>query len=126
MKIALAKDVEDFLAEQVRSGHCNDAAELVNDVLRSLREQENAFHSLGSPGDTINRRAFELSAISPIPTGLCLKLLLGKRVLKTESIREILFAVVRSFRKQSCLHQLKNDFSKILRPENIPLCQSSP
>ena len=42
MTIALAKDVEDFLAEQVRSGHCNNASELVNDVLRSLRDQQNA------------------------------------------------------------------------------------
>lgn len=40
MTIALAKDVEDFLAEQVRSGHCSDASELVNDVLRSLRDQQ--------------------------------------------------------------------------------------
>jgi putative addiction module CopG family antidote len=40
MTIALAKDIEDFLAEQVRSGRCNDASELVNDVLRSLRDQQ--------------------------------------------------------------------------------------
>jgi Arc/MetJ-type ribon-helix-helix transcriptional regulator len=40
MTIALAKDVEDFLAEQVRSGHCSDASELVNNVLRSLRDQQ--------------------------------------------------------------------------------------
>ena len=40
MTIALAKDVEDFLAEQVRSGHCNNASELVNDILRSLRDQQ--------------------------------------------------------------------------------------
>jgi len=40
MTIALAKDVEDFLAEQVRSGHCSNASELVNDVLRSLRDQQ--------------------------------------------------------------------------------------
>lgn len=40
MTIALAKDVEDFLADQVRSGHCNNASELVNDVLRSLRDQQ--------------------------------------------------------------------------------------
>jgi putative addiction module CopG family antidote len=39
MTIALAKDVEDFLDEQVRSGHCTDASELVNDVIRSLRDQ---------------------------------------------------------------------------------------
>lgn len=40
MTIALAKDMEDFLQEQVRAGVCADASELVNDVLRSLREQQ--------------------------------------------------------------------------------------
>lgn len=40
MTIALAKDVEDFLQEQVRSGACADASELANDVLRSVREQQ--------------------------------------------------------------------------------------
>lgn len=40
MTIALAKDVEDFLQEQVRSGVCTDASELANDVLRSVREQQ--------------------------------------------------------------------------------------
>jgi Arc/MetJ-type ribon-helix-helix transcriptional regulator len=38
--IALAKDVEDFLQEQVRAGACADASKLVNDVLRSVREQQ--------------------------------------------------------------------------------------
>jgi Arc/MetJ-type ribon-helix-helix transcriptional regulator len=40
MTVALARDVEDFLQDQVRSGACTDASELVNDVLRSLREQQ--------------------------------------------------------------------------------------
>ena len=40
MTVALAKDVEDFLAEQVRAGVCTDSSELVNDVLRSLREHQ--------------------------------------------------------------------------------------
>lgn len=40
MTIALAKDVEDFLQEQVRAGICTDASELANNVLRSLREQQ--------------------------------------------------------------------------------------
>jgi hypothetical protein len=40
MTIALAKDVEDFFAEQGRSVHCSNASELVNDVLRSLRDQQ--------------------------------------------------------------------------------------
>ena len=39
MTVALAKDVEDFVADQVRAGVCADASELVNDVLRALREQ---------------------------------------------------------------------------------------
>lgn len=38
VKIALAKDVEEFLLQQVRAGVCTDASELVNDVLRSVRE----------------------------------------------------------------------------------------
>lgn len=40
MTVALAKDVEDFLADQVRTGVCTDASELVNDLLRSLRAQQ--------------------------------------------------------------------------------------
>src|SRR6266849_3362944 len=40
MTVALAKDVEDFLEDQVRSGVCADASELVNDVIRSVREQQ--------------------------------------------------------------------------------------
>ncbi len=40
MTIALAKDVEDFLQDQVRTGVCADASKLVNDMLRSLREQQ--------------------------------------------------------------------------------------
>ena len=35
MTIDLARDVEAFLQEQVRTGVCPDASELVNDVLRS-------------------------------------------------------------------------------------------
>jgi hypothetical protein len=37
--IALAKDVEEFLWEQVRAGVAADPRELVNDVLRSVRDQ---------------------------------------------------------------------------------------
>ena len=40
MTVALAKDVEEFLQAQVRSGVCADASELVNDVIRSIREQQ--------------------------------------------------------------------------------------
>ena len=40
MTIALARDVEDFLQDQVRAGVSADASELVNDVLRSVREQQ--------------------------------------------------------------------------------------
>ena len=39
MTIVLAADVEDFLRHQVRSGVCADPSELVNDVIRSIREQ---------------------------------------------------------------------------------------
>jgi Arc/MetJ-type ribon-helix-helix transcriptional regulator len=39
MTITLAKDVEDFLQEQVRTGACADASDLVNDLLRSVRDQ---------------------------------------------------------------------------------------
>lgn len=40
MTVALAKDVEAFLEEQVRSGVCSDPSELVNALLRSVREQQ--------------------------------------------------------------------------------------
>jgi Arc/MetJ-type ribon-helix-helix transcriptional regulator len=40
MTIALAKDVEDYLQNQVRHGVCADASELINDVIRSVREQQ--------------------------------------------------------------------------------------
>ena len=38
MTIELARDVEAFLQEQVRSGACTTPSELVNDAIRSLRE----------------------------------------------------------------------------------------
>ncbi len=40
MTIALARDVEDFLREQVQAGACADASELVNDLIRSVRDQQ--------------------------------------------------------------------------------------
>ena len=40
MNVALAKDVEAFVEEQVRAGVCPDASTLVNDVLRSLSENQ--------------------------------------------------------------------------------------
>lgn len=39
MIIDLAKDVEEFLQEQVRAGVCDDPSRMVNDLLRSLRDQ---------------------------------------------------------------------------------------
>jgi Arc/MetJ-type ribon-helix-helix transcriptional regulator len=39
MEITLAKDVEEFLQGQLREGVCSDASDLVNDVLRALRDQ---------------------------------------------------------------------------------------
>ena len=46
MTVALARDVEDFLQDQVRAGVCADASELVNDVIRSLREQQRKLFDL--------------------------------------------------------------------------------
>ena len=40
MTIVLARDVEDFLQNQVHSGVCADPSELVNDVIRSIRQQQ--------------------------------------------------------------------------------------
>lgn len=40
MTIALTKEVEAFVEEQVRAGVSPDAATLVNDVLRSLSEHQ--------------------------------------------------------------------------------------
>jgi Arc/MetJ-type ribon-helix-helix transcriptional regulator len=40
MTIALAKDVEEFLREQVRAGVAADPSELANDVLRSVRDPQ--------------------------------------------------------------------------------------
>jgi Arc/MetJ-type ribon-helix-helix transcriptional regulator len=40
MTIAVAKDIEDFLREQMRAGACDDASDLVNDILRSVRDQQ--------------------------------------------------------------------------------------
>ena len=40
MTVDLASDVEVFLQEQMRGGTCADPAQLVNDLLRSLREQQ--------------------------------------------------------------------------------------
>lgn len=40
MTIALAKDVEDFLQDQVRAGVAADPSELANDVLCCVRDQQ--------------------------------------------------------------------------------------
>ena len=40
MTVELASDVEDFLQKQMRNGACADVADLVNDVLRSVRDQQ--------------------------------------------------------------------------------------
>jgi hypothetical protein len=40
MKIALAKDVEEFLRDQVRAGVAADPSDLANNVLRSVRDQQ--------------------------------------------------------------------------------------
>jgi len=46
MTVALARNVEDYLQDQVRSGVCADASELINDVIRSLREQQRKIFDL--------------------------------------------------------------------------------
>jgi hypothetical protein len=40
MKIALDRDVAEFLEKQVRAGVCAAPDELVNDLVRSFREQQ--------------------------------------------------------------------------------------
>ena len=40
LSISLAKDVEDFLREQVQAGVAIDPSELANDVLRCVRDQQ--------------------------------------------------------------------------------------
>ncbi len=40
MTVALARDVEELLQDQVRAGVCTDGSQLVNDLLRSLCEQQ--------------------------------------------------------------------------------------
>jgi Arc/MetJ-type ribon-helix-helix transcriptional regulator len=40
MTVALARDVEDFLQNQVSRGVCADASDLVNDIIRSFRQQQ--------------------------------------------------------------------------------------
>jgi Arc/MetJ-type ribon-helix-helix transcriptional regulator len=48
--IELARDVEAFLHEQVRAGACTSPSELVNDVIRSLRElQQMPFKTTPEP-----------------------------------------------------------------------------
>jgi Arc/MetJ-type ribon-helix-helix transcriptional regulator len=40
MTVTVASDVEEFLRDQVRLGVCSDASQLFNDVLRSIRGQQ--------------------------------------------------------------------------------------
>jgi Arc/MetJ-type ribon-helix-helix transcriptional regulator len=40
MTIAVAKEIEDFLREQVRTGARDDASDLVNEILRSVRDRQ--------------------------------------------------------------------------------------
>jgi len=40
MTIALAQDVESFLQAQVKNGACVNPSDLVNDVLRAIRDQQ--------------------------------------------------------------------------------------
>jgi len=63
--IALAKDVEDFLREQVQAGNCADASLLVNDVLRSVRDQQSKPFAV-----TTDLEAWLLEAADKPPTSL--------------------------------------------------------
>jgi len=40
MSLDLAKDVEEFVKEQLRNGPCTNANDLVDDVLRLIRDQQ--------------------------------------------------------------------------------------
>ena len=40
MDIALDKDVEDFLQNQVRAGVCTAPGQFINDLVRSIRGQQ--------------------------------------------------------------------------------------
>ena len=40
MNIALDRDVEEFLQSQVRAGVCDTPEELINDLIRSVRDQQ--------------------------------------------------------------------------------------
>jgi hypothetical protein len=40
MNIALDRDVEDFLQSQVRAGVCDTPGKLINDLVRSVRDQQ--------------------------------------------------------------------------------------
>lgn len=40
MTIALAKDVEEYLAEQVRAGMSSSPSDLLNDLVRLVRDQQ--------------------------------------------------------------------------------------
>lgn len=63
------KDVEDFLKKQVRDGNCADPNKLVNDVLRSVRDQQPfevtpdleawLLESAGSPTTALTRSDFQ-------------------------------------------------------------------
>jgi Arc/MetJ-type ribon-helix-helix transcriptional regulator len=39
MNVALAKDVEEFLEEQMRTGACSEPSALINDAVRALARQ---------------------------------------------------------------------------------------
>jgi len=40
MEIALDRDVEDFLQSQVRAGVCDTPGKWINDLVRSIRDQQ--------------------------------------------------------------------------------------
>ena len=40
MTIVLAKDVQDFLQEKLQAGNCADASNMVNQILRAVRDRQ--------------------------------------------------------------------------------------
>ena len=65
MTIELAKDVESFVKEQARSANSKDPDALVNDLLRSLREQQRQTFEISSELEEWLLKAADTSA-SPL------------------------------------------------------------
>jgi Arc/MetJ-type ribon-helix-helix transcriptional regulator len=69
MTFALARDVEDFLQDQVRSGIRADVSKLVNDIICSLRKQRQKTFDLTPELEAWLLTAADKSLIPPTKTG---------------------------------------------------------